>query len=201
MDRPAGLSRRKIVFALILIVGGFAGLLASYELTLDAIAIAKDSTATLTCNVNSTVQCAANIGSWQGHVFGPPNPILGLMMFPAPIVVGFALLSGARFKAWFWWIFTAGMWFAAIFVLWLAMQSIFNLRTLCPWCALTYLAVLPMWAGTTMALLRSGSAGQRAKSVAVRLGPVPPILLAVLALVVIFGLAELRLGVLQTLLG
>lgn len=145
MDRPAGLSRRKIVYALILIVGGFAGLLAAYSLTMDAIEIAKDPSASLTCNVNATVQCASNIGSWQGKVFGPPNPILGLMMFPAPIVVGFALLAGARFKAWFWWIFTAGMWFAAIFVFWLAFESIFTIRTLCPWCALTYLAVLPMW--------------------------------------------------------
>ena len=38
-----------------------------------------------------------NLESWQGSLFGFPNPILGLTGWMAPIVVGFAILAGAGF--------------------------------------------------------------------------------------------------------
>lgn len=192
---------RTVLFAVLLIVGGAAGLVASFSLTMDKLALAVDPNAALTCSVNDTVQCARNIVSWQGSVFGFPNPILGLMMFPAPVIVGATLLAGARLRAWYWWTFTAGMWFAAGFVYWLAFESIFSLHTLCPWCALVYLVTIPMWVSTTWALLRSGSAGAAAKRFADRSGNFPPILLAVLGLLLIFGIAQLQLGILQSFFG
>ena len=71
-------------------------------------------------------------------MFGFPNPILGLAGWVAPIVVGFAILAGARFARWFWWLFELGMAFAFVFVIWLIGQSIFVLGTLCPWCMVTW---------------------------------------------------------------
>ena len=92
----------------------------------------------------------------RGSVFGFPNPILGLAGWVAPIVVGFAILAGARFARWFWWLFELGMTFAFVFVIWLIGQSIFVLGTLCPWCMVTWVVTIPTYYVVTLHVLRSG---------------------------------------------
>ena len=62
-----------------------------------------------------------------------------------PIVVGVAILAGARFARWFWWLFELGMTFAFVFVIWLIGQSIFVLGTLCPWCMVTWVVTIPTY--------------------------------------------------------
>ncbi|WP_040163026.1 vitamin K epoxide reductase family protein [Microbacterium gorillae] len=193
-------SSRVVLYALTLIIGGAAGVIAAFALVLDSLAVAADPNAALTCSVNATVNCATNIASWQGHVFfGVSNPVWGLGLFVAPIVVGMMLLSGARFRAWFWALFGIGMTFAAVFVLWLAYQSVFALRTLCPWCALVYVAVIPMWIATLVAAPASGAFGTLARDRGRALTWAVPIL-SLVVLVLIFGVAQVRLDVLGTLL-
>ncbi|MDQ1128689.1 vitamin K epoxide reductase family protein [Microbacterium sp. SORGH_AS_0888] len=195
-DAPA--PHRSPALAILLIVGGLLGLLASFSLTMDDIALLQDPNAGLSCNVNAYLQCGKNIGSWQGSVFGFPNPILGLMTFPAPVAVGVALLARARFSAWFWWLFNAGLTFAICFVFWLAFESIFDIRTLCPWCALVYLVVIPMWTGTTVRNLAAGLAGPALARVGRALVWWVP-LISLAGYIVIFGAAQLNLDILGTL--
>lgn len=190
---------RSVMFAVLLIVGGALGLWASFALTIDGFRIAADPNAALGCSFNSIVTCDANIASWQGKVFGFSNPLLGLMMFPAPIVVGFAMLAGAKFKAWFWWLFAAGMTFAIGFIYWLSMESIFVIRTLCPWCALVYVVVIPMWVGTMITIMTNGSLGEGARKIGVKLRPIAW-LIAVLGLLLIFGLAQIELDIIGSFL-
>jgi uncharacterized membrane protein len=185
------------LLAIVLIVGGALGLLASFQLTMDDIMLLKTPEAALTCNVNSIVQCGKNIDSWQGRLFGFPNPILGLMTYPAPIVVGVALLARARFAAWFWWVFNAGLLFAISFVFWLAFQSIFSIGTLCPWCSLVYLVTIPMFLAVTIRNMRAGIGGRGLRRVGDALAPWV-VLLAVVGYLIIFGAAQLRLNVLGT---
>ena len=106
------------------------------------------------------MQCTANLQSWQGSVFGFPNPILGLAGWVAPIVVGAALLAGARFARWFWLLFWAGMLFAFGFVIWLISQSLFELGTLCPWCMVTWSVTIPTFYAVTVHAMRSGVFGR-----------------------------------------
>ena len=196
MEAAPSLSRSTVAYAWFLIVGGVLGLTASFNLMLDKIALMNDPNVTLTCSINSTVQCTRNLGSWQGSVFWDvPNPVWGLMAFVAPVAVGVALLAGAKFRPWFWALFTAGMWAGTAFVFWLAYQSIFNLHTLCPWCALVYVVMIPMWVSTTFAGLRAGMVGAPGRTFAEKSGTYVPVLLTVVALLVIFGTAQLQLNV------
>jgi len=195
-ERPE--ARTHYALALVLIVGGLLGLLASFALTMDDINLLKNPETALTCNVNAVVNCGKNIESWQGSVFGFPNPILGLMMFPAPVVVGFALLARARFADWFWWIFNAGLLFAISFVYWLAFQSIFDIGTLCPWCSLVYLVTIPMFLAVTVRNLRAGLAGRALQKVGHAIAGWVP-LIAIAGYVIIFGAAQLHLNILATL--
>jgi len=196
VERPE--ARLPYALAIVLIVGGLLGLLASFALTMDDINLLKNPDAALTCNLNAVVNCGKNIESWQGSVFGFPNPILGLMMFPAPVVVGFALLARARFAGWFWWIFNAGLLFAISFVYWLAFQSIFDIGTLCPWCSLVYLVTIPMFLAVTVRNLRAGLAGEALKRFGDAIAGWVP-LIVIVGYVIIFGAAQLQLNILATL--
>jgi len=184
--------------AILLIVGGLLGLLAAWSLTMDEIALLKAPGTALTCNVNSILNCGKNIESPQGSTFGFPNPVLGLMTYPAPVVVGFALLARARFASWFWWIFNGGLLFAIVFIFWLAFQSIFVIGTLCLWCSLVYLVTIPMFLAVTVRNLRAGLAGRGLQRVGDALAWWVP-LLSLLGYVIIFGSAQLHLNILGTL--
>ena len=92
-----------------LIIAGAIGWWAAFSLTMERLhLLAEPRRDRLGCDFSPLVQCSKNLESWQGSVFGFPNPILGLAGWVAPIVVGVAILAGARFARWFWWLFEAG---------------------------------------------------------------------------------------------
>ncbi|WP_223628023.1 vitamin K epoxide reductase family protein [Microbacterium sp. EST19A] len=150
---------RPVVYAVWLIIAGVIGWFAAFQLTLDKIIQAGNPGADLSCNVSVMIQCGKNLDSWQGELFGFPNPILGIAGWMAPIFVGVALLAGARFPRWFWATFGAGVLLAFIFVCWLIGQSLYasNLGVLCPWCMLTWSVTIPTFFATTLHLFRNGT--------------------------------------------
>ncbi len=113
----------------------------------------------LSCNVSVMIQCGKNLDSWQGEVFGFPNPLLGIAGWMAPLFIGVALLAGSRFPRWFWMTFGAGVTFAFGLVCWLIWQSIYapNLGVLCPWCMLTWSVTIPTFFATMLHLTRNGT--------------------------------------------
>jgi len=191
-------TRRPVALAILLIVGGALGLLAAFQLTMDKFQVLENANAHLSCNFSLIVQCGKNLSSPEGSAFGFPNPLIGLMCFPAPIIVGVAVLAGARFAKWFWALFNLGLLGAIAFVIWLISVSIFHLGTLCPWCMLVWSVVIPMFIATTLYDLAEGNLlparGPRRVGAALY-GWTPLIcLLAYLAVAVI---AQLRLNVLN----
>lgn len=148
--------RRSPAFAVWLIVAGVIGWWAAFSLTMEKFEKALDPGAAAGCDFSILYQCSANLQSWQGSVFGFPNPIIGLACWIAPIVVGVATLAGARFARWFWVLFWGGFLFAFGFVAWLISQSIYELGTLCPWCMVTWSVTIPSLYAVTLHLLRIG---------------------------------------------
>lgn len=136
---------RPVGFALFNIIAGAVGLFAAFELLTEFIKTLKDVDYVPNCSISVLVTCGPNMGSWQGSVFGFSNTILGIAAFTAPIFVGMALLAGARFAPWFWWLYQTGLLFGFGFVLWLAHQSIFALGVLCPWCMVVWAVMIPLW--------------------------------------------------------
>lgn len=138
-------SRAERSFAIFSILAGVIGWFASFELLTEFVKTLKDADYIPNCSVSILVTCGPNMGSWQGSVFGFSNTILGVTMFVAPIAVGVAILAGARFAAWFWWLYQLGLFFGFAFIFWLAYQSIFSLGTLCPWCMVVWSVMIPLW--------------------------------------------------------
>lgn len=191
---------RPVALSVWLIIAGVLGWIAAFALTLDRFELLKNPDAILECNISVLVQCGKNLESAQGAVFGFPNPILGLSGWIAPVVVGFAILAGARFARWFWWLFELGMLFAFGFVIWLIGQSIFELNTLCPWCMLTWVVTIPTFYAVTLHVLRAGIApvSPRVRRGADALMSWVP-LMAVLSYAIIAVIAQVRLDVLGSL--
>jgi uncharacterized membrane protein len=150
MPRPVGM-------AIALLIAGGLGLAASLALTLDKITLLERPDAQLTCNFSVLIGCSTNLNSAQGAVFGFPNPLLGLMFWPAVLAVGVALLAGARLAGWFWVLFALGTTASLTLVVWFIGQSVFVLRVLCPWCMVTWAVTIPVFLVVTLHVLRSGA--------------------------------------------
>jgi len=188
---------RPVVLAVWLMIAGVIGWWAAFELTVEKMVQLADPGAAAGCDFSVLVQCSANLGSWQGSVFGFPNPILGLAGWIAPVVVGAAILAGARFAKWFWILFLAGMTFAVAFVCWLIGQSIFSLGTLCPWCMVTWAVTFPTFYAVLLHVLRIIGTGPISRGADKLMGWLP--LLTVVTYAVVAVIAQLRLDVLENL--
>jgi len=199
-DAPA--ERRSPVLAVWLILAGVVGWWAAFQLTLEKLHSLANPGDAASCDFSVLVQCTKNLDSAQGSVFGFPNPIIGLTCWVAPIVVGVAMLAGARFPRWFWGLFWLGFLFAFSLVCWLIFESIFELGTLCPWCMVTWLVTIPSFYAVTLHLLRNGAvtSSERVTSVADRLMAWVP-LMAILSYAVIALLAQLRLDAVNNVFG
>jgi uncharacterized membrane protein len=115
-------------------------LTASFVLSYDAVLLAANPAAELSCNVNEVLSCGAVGVAWQSSLFGFPNAFLGLIAEPVVITIAVASLGGVRFPRWFMFsaqvVYTLGL----IFAYWLFYQSMFVIGALCPWCLLVTLS-------------------------------------------------------------
>ena len=196
MVPDAPLRQRPLFFAAFLTLAGAIGWYAALSLILEKFALLAEPGGASGCDFSIIVQCSANLESWQGSLFGFPNPVLGLAGWVAPVVVGVALIAGANFQRWFWLLFNLGAAAALGLVIWLIGQSIFVLGTLCPWCMVTWSVAIPLFLAVTLYNLKAGSipASARVRAVAAALyGWLPAITLA--CYIVVAVVAQLRLDV------
>jgi len=121
-------------------------LLASFVLAADAVVLAADPAAQLSCNISATLSCGTVGASAQASVFGFPNAFLGLVAEPVVMTIAVAGLGGVRFPRWFMCaaqvVYTLGFAFAY----WLFGQSMFVIGALCPWCLLVTLSTTLVFA-------------------------------------------------------
>jgi uncharacterized membrane protein len=142
-------------FALLLVLTGAAGLLASWVITLDKFKLLEDPDFTPGCSLNPVVSCGNVMESDQAEAFGFPNPMLGLVAYGIVICVGMSLLAGAAFPRWYWLTFEAGCLFGIGFVSWLQFESLYRINALCLWCCLAWLATIPLFWYVTSFLVRN----------------------------------------------
>lgn len=139
---------RKILFGEMLFFA-ILSLIASLVLSYDAILLAREPNADLSCSINTWIDCAKVGTTWQANVFGFPNAFLGLGAEPVVMTIAVASLSGVRFPRWF--MFTANICYllGVIFAYWLLYQSTFVIGALCPWCVLVTVATTLVFSSMT----------------------------------------------------
>jgi hypothetical protein len=132
-------------YAITLIWTGLLGWIAAFSLIVERIHLAEKPDEALSCDMSPFISCGSVMKTAQSHIFGFPNPIIGLAAFFAPILIGFAILAGARFALWFWRCFMVGIGMGLVFVLWLFTQSVFVIHVLCPYCMVAWVAMIPLF--------------------------------------------------------
>ncbi|MET9513931.1 vitamin K epoxide reductase family protein [Streptomyces sp. NPDC002994] len=148
-EGPTGTTGSGRPFALLLVITGLAGLLASWVITIDKIKLLEDPNFTPGCSLNPVVACGNIMKSEQAEAFGFPNPMLGLVTYAMVVAIGVGLLAGARYRRWFWLGLNAGTLFGVGFCTWLQYQSLYNINSLCLWCALAWVATIVMFCYVT----------------------------------------------------
>ena len=147
---------RRWIFGTMLL-SALISLAASFALSVDAIALARDPAATLACNINSVISCGTVGLSWQASLLGFPNAFLGLIAEPVVITIAVASLGGARFPRWFMMsaqvVYTIGV----LFAYWLFQQSLMVIHALCPWCLLVTLSTTLVFSTLTHFNIREGN--------------------------------------------
>ncbi|HSN06521.1 MAG TPA: vitamin K epoxide reductase family protein [Candidatus Angelobacter sp.] len=104
---------------------------------------------TLFCDVSSTVSCTEVLNAWQSSVLGPPNSLIGAIMFALLASAGLAgLLSSTLSRA-----YLVTLWGLAVFFLcfatWFMYETAFAIGSLCVWCTGIVTAVVVICAALT----------------------------------------------------
>ena len=119
-----------------MLVGSILSLVASFVLSVEAVELAKNPDAILSCSVNVVLNCATVGVHPSAYMFGFPNSFLGLIAEPVVITVAIAGLSGVKFPRKFLFAAQIGYTLGFIFAYYLLYLSMFVIGALCPWCLL-----------------------------------------------------------------
>lgn len=126
---------------------------------LEKITLLTDPGATLTCDFSDRVSCSDVLEAWQSSVLGPPNSVIGAIMFSLLASSALAGFLGSRLSR----SYVVTMWGLAVFFLcfatWFMAETAFSIRSLCPWCIGITTAVVAICAALTRIAHRTGSFG------------------------------------------
>jgi uncharacterized membrane protein len=131
-------------FGVGLLVLGSIGLAAAFALTVDKIKILKDPSFVPGCDWNPVLSCGSVMRTDQAEVFGFPNPVLGLVGFAVVVTMGAVMASGVRPVPGLLVGLAVGSSAGAVFVHWLAFQSLYRIGALCPWCLVVWSVTIPV---------------------------------------------------------
>ncbi|MCO1574752.1 vitamin K epoxide reductase family protein [Crossiella sp. SN42] len=163
-EGDAGVEDRRLdrIVAWVLSVGGLVGLVAAFVLTVEKFELMLNPNYIPTCTFNAALSCGTVMQSPQAAVFGFPNSLLGIGGFGVVTAIGFGLLAGATYRRWFWLGLQAGATLGLVFVHWLVVQSLYDIRVLCPYCMVVWAVTIPVFVYTTLHNLERGHFGGRA---------------------------------------
>ena len=140
-----------------MLIGALLSLLASFVLSMEAVELAKNPNASLSCSINVILNCATVGLHPSAHMFGFPNSFLGLIAEPVVITVAIAGLAGVKFPRRFMFAAQIGYTLGLIFALVLLYISSFIIQALCPWCLLVTATTTFVWFAITRYNIRENN--------------------------------------------
>ncbi|HEY5186622.1 MAG TPA: vitamin K epoxide reductase family protein [Actinomycetes bacterium] len=147
------------------LVAGLAGVVFTGIQIVEKIAISDQPSTVLSCDINSVVSCSSVLTAWQSSVLGPPNALVGAVLFALLASGGLAGVLGSRASR----SYLLTLWGLAVFFLgfasWFMYQTAFRIGALCIWCTGIVTAVVVISAALTRLnhrrrTLGEGSAGR-----------------------------------------
>ena len=156
------ITENRRITGILLLVTGALGLLASVSLTIDKIKILEDPNFKPGCSIDPTISCGSVMNSWQGSLFGFPNPLIGIGAFSVVIVAGVLALGGVALPRWFWTGLALGSTAGIALIVFLIYSSLFEIHALCLWCMLVW-TIMPIVLATAVAAALGAKATQQVR--------------------------------------
>jgi len=147
------------------LIAGVIGLIAAGVLLIEKIALLQDPAYVPTCSINPVVSCGSVIITPQAAVFGPPNPLYGVIAFTLVLVTGVLAVGGVRLPRWYWVGLMIGTAAGVVFVHWLIFQSLYRIGALCPYCMVVWSVTVPLLVVVSSIALRPLAANPLARIV------------------------------------
>nr|WP_086819184.1 vitamin K epoxide reductase family protein [Allokutzneria sp. NRRL B-24872] len=148
------------LIAWVLTIGGVLGTAASFALVIEKFLLLANPFHIPSCTLDAVLSCGSVMRSPQAELFGFPNPVLGVIAFPVVTTLGVVLLAGARLPRWVWTGLQAGATLGVVFVHWLMIQSMYDIRALCPYCMVVWAVTIPIFWYTTVHNMDRGYLGR-----------------------------------------
>lgn len=118
----------------LLLTGSLIGLLGSFVLSVEALQLARDPEAALSCSVSLVLNCATVANHPSAQVLGFPNSFVGMMTLPVMVTIAVAGLMGTKFPRLFMRGAQLGATAGLLFAAWMFYMSYVVIGVLCPWC-------------------------------------------------------------------
>jgi uncharacterized membrane protein len=129
-----------------ILIAGVIGLLSSADLLIEKIEMLKNPSYVPSCSINPVLACGSVINTPQASVFGPPNPLFGVVAFTVVIVTGVLAVAKVALPRWYWIGLMTGTGLAVVFVHWLKYETLYDIGALCPYCMVVWSVTVPLFA-------------------------------------------------------
>ena len=133
----------------VVFVAATIGLLASFVLSAEALVLAENADAVLSCSLNAVVDCAAVANHWSASLLGFPNSFIGLVAMPVVMTISMSILAGVKYPKWFMRTSQVGVVAGLLFALWMLYMSFAVIGIFCPWCLLFDAMMIIIFFGVT----------------------------------------------------
>lgn len=126
------------------LIAGVIGLVAAGTLLIEKISMLTNPAYVPTCSINPVLSCGSVMVTPQAAVFGPPNPLFGVIAFTLVVVTGVLAVAGVRLPQWYWVGLMIGTAAGVVFVHWLIFESLYRIGALCPYCMVVWSVTVPL---------------------------------------------------------
>lgn len=137
-------SQSKITYAQILTGSALVGLVASFWQAAERVHMLKYPEQDLSCNLSPVVDCGGVLNDGLAAVFGPPNAMIGMVVFSLLLAFGIQRLSGGEWTEWVRRLVIGFSVIIMLFSLWFFWVSLYTLGKICIFCVFIWAASMPI---------------------------------------------------------
>lgn len=134
---------------IVVFIASTFGLIASFALSHEALVLAANADAILSCSLNAVVNCATVANHWSAEILGFPNSFIGMIAMPVVMTISMSIIAGAKYPKWFMRTTQVGVIAGLLFALWMLYMSFAVIGVFCPWCLLFDVTMIVMFFGVT----------------------------------------------------
>jgi len=133
------------IHAWILTVGGLSGMIAMTWQASERIAMLKNPTAPLSCNLNPVIDCGSVLNDKLAALFGFPNAFIGMIVFGMLLLSGLFLLTGTKVTRSYVSIVLILSTILIGFSAWFFGVSLYVIEKICIFCLIGWIASTPIF--------------------------------------------------------